>query len=89
MRVNGEKVPMTAASRAQIQKLINEYGTGKDTLRCLAFGTVGKFIIPFSKKIKSFFFSDAPPAAASMDLIDSKKFASYESGKIKNYFFSF
>jgi len=62
MRVNGEKVPMTAASRAQIQKLINEYGTGKDTLRCLALGTV-----------------DAPPAADSMDLVDSKKFAAYES----------
>lgn len=45
MRVNGEKVRLTDQGRADIQKLINEYGTGKDTLRCLALGTVGKFEI--------------------------------------------
>jgi Ca2+ transporting ATPase len=37
---NGDKVPLTGALREQIQTLINEYGTGRDTLRCLAFGTV-------------------------------------------------
>ena len=41
IRVNGEKVPFTAALKAQTQALINEYGTGQDTLRCLALGTVG------------------------------------------------
>ena len=41
MRVNGEKVPLTSQMRAEIQELIDEYGTGKDTLRCLAFGTIG------------------------------------------------
>lgn len=41
MRVDGEKVPLTNAHKAEIQSLINEYGTGKDTLRCLALGTVG------------------------------------------------
>merc|ERR1712226_1053958 len=40
MRVNGDKVPLTATHRQEIQDLINEYGTGKDTLRCLALGTV-------------------------------------------------
>lgn len=40
MRVNGEKVPLTSQMRAEIQELIDEYGTGKDTLRCLAFGTI-------------------------------------------------
>merc|ERR1711962_1517275 len=40
IRVNGEKVPFTAALKEQTQALINEYGTGQDTLRCLALGTV-------------------------------------------------
>jgi len=40
IRVNGEKVPFTAALKEQTQALINEYGTGSDTLRCLALGTV-------------------------------------------------
>jgi len=40
MRVDGEKVPLTPQLRTEIQELIDEYGTGKDTLRCLAFGTI-------------------------------------------------
>jgi len=40
IRLNGEKVPLTAALKDQIQALINKYGTGADTLRCLALGTV-------------------------------------------------
>merc|ERR1712168_1603488 len=40
IRVNGEKVPFTAALKEQTQALINQYGTGSDTLRCLALGTV-------------------------------------------------
>lgn len=44
IRLNGEKVPLTATLKDQIQALINKYGTGADTLRCLALGTVGKSI---------------------------------------------
>merc|ERR1712226_1225989 len=40
MRVNGDKVPINATHRQEIQDLINEDGTGKDTLRCLALGAV-------------------------------------------------
>lgn len=39
-RVGDEKVPMTRAMREQINNLIFEYGTGRDTLRCLTLGTV-------------------------------------------------
>ena len=40
VRVNGEKLPMTAEARNQILAKIGEYGTGADTLRCLALATV-------------------------------------------------
>ena len=40
VRVGQEKLPLTAEVRAQILTLIGEYGTGKDTLRCLALATV-------------------------------------------------
>ena len=40
VRVNGEKLPLTADTRNQILAKIGEYGTGADTLRCLALATV-------------------------------------------------
>merc|ERR1712127_383851 len=40
VRVNGVKLPMTAEARNQILAKIGEYGTGADTLRCLALATV-------------------------------------------------
>ena len=40
VRIGQEKLSLTAEVRTQILKLIGEYGTGKDTLRCLALATV-------------------------------------------------
>jgi len=40
MRVGGEKVRLSAEMKQQISDLIFEYSTGRDTLRCLALGTV-------------------------------------------------
>merc|ERR1712226_1566749 len=39
-RIGDEKVPMTNQMKSQINQLILEYGTGRDTLRCLTVGTV-------------------------------------------------
>merc|ERR1719290_221471 len=38
-RIGTEKLPMTAEIRAQIMEKAIEYGTGRDTLRCLALAT--------------------------------------------------
>merc|ERR1711970_1048270 len=40
VRINGEKLPLTTETRNQILAKIGEYGTGADTLRCLALATV-------------------------------------------------
>jgi len=40
MRVDGEAVPMTSEMRSHIMTEVIKYGTGKDTLRCLALATV-------------------------------------------------
>lgn len=40
IRVGGQRVPMTASTKAEILKLVNQYGTGRDTLRCLGLGVV-------------------------------------------------
>jgi len=40
VRVGNSKVPMTPALKAEILKHCKSYGTGRDTLRCLALGTV-------------------------------------------------
>ena len=40
VRVGQEKLPLTPEVKSQIMKLIGEYGTGSDTLRCLALATV-------------------------------------------------
>ncbi|CAJ0578900.1 unnamed protein product, partial [Mesorhabditis spiculigera] len=40
VRVNGEKVPMTQSMMQKIVDQCIQYGTGRDTLRCLALGTI-------------------------------------------------
>ena len=40
MRVAGERVPMNAPQRAEIMNSVRAYGTGRDTLRCLALATI-------------------------------------------------
>ena len=40
VRVGGQRAPMTPAIRAEIMKNALAYGTGRDTLRCLALATV-------------------------------------------------
>lgn len=39
IRVGGNKVPLTAGIKEKILSVIREYGTGRDTLRCLALAT--------------------------------------------------
>ena len=39
MRIGDEKLPLGPEVRATILKLVGEYGTGIDTLRCLALAT--------------------------------------------------
>lgn len=40
VRVGTTKVPMTPAIKAEIMKNVKYYGTGRDTLRCLALATI-------------------------------------------------
>nr|XP_039263858.1 sarcoplasmic/endoplasmic reticulum calcium ATPase 1-like [Styela clava] len=40
VRVGNQKMMMTPAIREQIMSVVKEYGTGKDTLRCIALGTI-------------------------------------------------
>lgn len=40
IRVGTQKVPMTQKMRNQIMDLTRKYGTGRDTLRCLALATI-------------------------------------------------
>lgn len=40
IRVGTQKVPMTPQIKQEILKLVHQYGTGRDTLRCLALGTI-------------------------------------------------
>ena len=40
VRIGTEKVLLTREMKAQIEALIFEYGTGRDTLRCLTLGVV-------------------------------------------------
>merc|ERR1712165_616289 len=40
VRVGSQKVPMTPALKAEIMKHCKFYGTGRDTLRCLALATI-------------------------------------------------
>nr|XP_002122235.2 sarcoplasmic/endoplasmic reticulum calcium ATPase 1-like [Ciona intestinalis] len=40
VRVGTQRVPMTSEIKQKIQSLVKDYGTGRDTLRCLALGTI-------------------------------------------------
>ncbi|CAF3039043.1 unnamed protein product [Rotaria socialis] len=40
IRIGTQKVPMTPQIRQEIMKLVHQYGTGRDTLRCLALGCI-------------------------------------------------
>jgi len=40
VRLGDKRVPLTASLRKTILEKVKEYGTGRDTLRCLALGTV-------------------------------------------------
>lgn len=39
VRVGGTKVPMSPGIKDKLMSVIREYGTGRDTLRCLALAT--------------------------------------------------
>lgn len=39
IRVGSNKVPMTPGIKEKLMSVIREYGTGRDTLRCLALAT--------------------------------------------------
>lgn len=39
VRVGSNKVPLTPAIKEKLMSVIREYGTGRDTLRCLALAT--------------------------------------------------
>jgi P-type Ca2+ transporter type 2A len=40
IRVGTSKIPMTASIKEEMLKLVHQYGTGRDTLRCLALGCI-------------------------------------------------
>ncbi len=40
IRVGTQKVPMTNQIKQEIMTLVHQYGSGRDTLRCLALGTI-------------------------------------------------
>ncbi|CAF2843471.1 unnamed protein product [Rotaria sp. Silwood2] len=40
IRVGTQKVPLTPQIKQEIMRLVHQYGTGRDTLRCLALGTI-------------------------------------------------
>ncbi len=40
IRVGTSKIPMTAAIKDEVLKLVHQYGTGRDTLRCLTLGCI-------------------------------------------------
>ncbi|GMR41361.1 hypothetical protein PMAYCL1PPCAC_11556 [Pristionchus mayeri] len=46
VRVGNKKVPMTPSMMSKIQDLCIQYGTGRDTLRCLALGTIDSPMSP-------------------------------------------
>jgi Ca2+ transporting ATPase len=40
IRVGNSKVPLTASLKEEVLKLVHQYGTGRDTLRCLTLGCI-------------------------------------------------
>lgn len=62
VRVGSTRVPLTGIVKDKILSVIKEWGTGRDTLRCLALAT-----------------RDNPLKVEEMNLVDSTKFADYET----------
>ncbi|KHJ92209.1 haloacid dehalogenase-like hydrolase [Oesophagostomum dentatum] len=52
VRVNNQKVPLTPAMTQKIVDKCVQYGTGRDTLRCLALGTIDTPISPQSMNLE-------------------------------------
>lgn len=52
VRMGSQKVPMTPAMSQKIMDLCVQYGTGRDTLRCLALGTVDSPPSPSSMELE-------------------------------------
>lgn len=46
IRVGSTKVPMSPTVRQKILEMTKQYGTGKDTLRCLALATIDNPLKP-------------------------------------------
>lgn len=40
IRVGQQKIPMTNEIKQEMLRLVHQYGTGRDTLRCLALGCI-------------------------------------------------
>jgi Ca2+ transporting ATPase len=40
IRCGTEKIPLTTQIKQEILQLVHQYGSGRDTLRCLALGTI-------------------------------------------------
>jgi Ca2+ transporting ATPase len=78
VRINNQKVPLTSTMAKKIVAQCVKYGTGQDTLRCLALGTIDQPKNPKSyqsiteKSSLSFLFF------FRMDLADATKFVDYE-----------
>lgn len=52
IRVGSEKKPMTPAIMKKIMDLVKQYGTGRDTLRCLALATIDSPPDPSSMELE-------------------------------------
>lgn len=46
VRVNGQRIPLTPKITQKIVDQCTQYGSGRDTLRCLALGTIDSPIDP-------------------------------------------
>lgn len=54
VRINNQKIPLTAAMSKKIVNQCVQYGTGQDTLRCLALGTIDQAPNPKSMNLIDF-----------------------------------
>lgn len=52
VRVHNKKVPLTAAMTQKIVDKCVQYGTGRDTLRCLALGTIDNPVSPHDMNLE-------------------------------------
>ena len=84
VRIGSKKVPMTEALKRQIMSLVRQYGSGKDTLRCLALGTIDNPPAPNSMNVCSPIDNRAGYKAGEnmkllLQLEEPSQFAGYES----------